>query len=325
MGNSSGETTISNATPSRPGQANLAGNPRALFLSVFGGKVLEAYDRESYFRNRHMVRTIPEGQSAKFPVTGFTNAYIHTPGAEITGELIRGNERLISIEDMIVAPIFISSIDELQNHFDYQAIAARQIGQALAKRYDQNVARTLIAASRATKVIDDGYDGFQIQDANFATDGGALWQAAFNAGVRFDQIDAPATDRQMALRPVQYALLVRSEKPLDRDLGNDGNGSLAKGNIVEVNSIAIGKTNNLPGADDRAAVDQPTYRKLDYSPTVGVIFGNNAVGTLQLQDITMESGYDMRRQGDLMIGKYLVGHGILRPEESIELRTSTPA
>ena len=292
---------------------------------MFGGRVLEAYDRNSYFRPRHYVRTIPEGQSARFPITGRTSAYIHTPGAEISGELVRGNERLINIEDMIVAPVFISSQDELQNHFDYQGIVARQIGQALAKRYDQNVARTLIAASRGTKVIDDGEDGFQIQDANLATDGGAIWQALANASVRFDQIDAPAMERHAAFKPVQYALLVRSEKPLDRNLGNDGNGSLASGSIVQVFGIGVDKTNNLVTSDDRAATDQPTYRKLDYSPTVGVVFTDDAVGTLQLQDITMESGYDMRRQGDLMIGKYMVGHGILRPESSIELRTATPA
>ncbi len=316
---------MSNATPSRPGQANLAGNPRALFLSVFGGRVLEAYDRQSYFRNRHYVRTIPEGQSARFPVTGRTTAYIHTPGAEINGELIRGNERLINIEDMIVAPVFVASQDELQNHFDYQGIVARQIGQALARRYDQNVGRTAIAGSRSARVIDDGEDGFQIEDANLATDGGAIWQALFNAGVRLDQIDAPVMERHGVFRPVQYALLVRSEKPLDRNLGNEGNGSLAKGVIYEVNGIGIDKTNNLPSTDDRAAQDQPTFRRLDYRPTVGLVFTEDAVGTLQLQDITMESGYDMRRQGDLMIGKYMVGHGVLRPESAIELRTGAPS
>ena len=39
----------------------------------------------------------------------------------------------------------------------------------------------------------------------------------------------------------------------------------------------------------------------------------------------MESAYDIRRQGDLMLGKYLVGHGALRPEESIEIRTGAPS
>jgi hypothetical protein len=38
----------------------------------------------------------------------------------------------------------------------------------------------------------------------------------------------------------------------------------------------------------------------------------------------MESAYDIRRQGTLMVGKYLVGHGELRPEAGVELRTGAP-
>ena len=39
----------------------------------------------------------------------------------------------------------------------------------------------------------------------------------------------------------------------------------------------------------------------------------------------MEQAYDIRRQGTLMVGKYLVGHGPLRPEAGWELRTGAPA
>ena len=319
-----GETTISNATPFRPGQANLAGSDRALFLSIFGGQVLEAFDRQSHFRDKHFVRVIPNGSSARFPVTGMTGAFVHQPGQEINGNQIRAGERVISIEDMIISPVFVSNIDELMAHYEFQAAASRQVGQALAKRYDQNVARTLIAASRGTKVIDDSYDGYQLTDADYATDGGKLWQALFNAGVKFDERDTP-DQRYSAFRPVQYALLVRSEKPIDTDLGNAGNGSLASGTIRMVNNIPIGKTNNLVNTDDRADTTQPVARRLDYSPTVGLVWSDMAAGTVQLQDITMESAYDIRRQGDLMLGKYLVGHGALRPEESIEIRTGAPS
>jgi hypothetical protein len=36
-------------------------------------------------------------------------------------------------------------------------------------------------------------------------------------------------------------------------------------------------------------------------------------------DLAAESEYDIRRQGTLMVAKYAVGHGILRPEAAVEL------
>jgi hypothetical protein len=40
----------------------------------------------------------------------------------------------------------------------------------------------------------------------------------------------------------------------------------------------------------------------------------SAVATVKLLDLGMEAAYDIRRQGTLMVAKYAVGHGSLRPE-----------
>jgi len=36
----------------------------------------------------------------------------------------------------------------------------------------------------------------------------------------------------------------------------------------------------------------------------------------------MESEYDIRRQGTLMVAKMALGHGILRPEAAVEIQTA---
>jgi hypothetical protein len=41
---------------------------------------------------------------------------------------------------------------------------------------------------------------------------------------------------------------------------------------------------------------------------------------VKLLDLAMEMGYDIRRQGTLIIAKYAQGHGILRPEGAIEFK-----
>jgi hypothetical protein len=314
---------MANAAPSRLGQINAAGDVDALFLKVFSGEVLTAFDRASAFRQRHTVRVIPSGKSAQFPVTGLASAAYHTPGTEILGDTIRAGERIITIEDLLVAPAFIASIDEAKNHYDVRSIYSNEIGQALARTYDQNVAREGVLNARHAANLDDLAAGTVAVDANFLTDGTKLWQALFNAGITLDTKDIPQQDRTGFLRPVQYALVVMSEKPINRDLNPSGtNGSIQQGNVEMVNSVILVKTNNLPSADDTANADIPAVRRADFSHTAGLVQHRSAIGTVQLQDVTMESAYDIRRQGTLMVGKYLVGHGGLRPEAGVELSTT---
>lgn len=314
---------MANATPSRLGQENAAGDVTALFLKVMSGEILAAFDRESAFRMRHMVRVIANGKSAQFPVTGLAQASYHTPGAEITGQTIRHGERVIVIDDMLISPIFVSNIDEMMNYYDVRSIYSNEIGEALAKAYDQNVARVFVEAARSPAVVTGLPGGGSDTDADYDTDGTKLWTGIFNAGVELDTKDIPMADRYAWLKPVQYALVVQSEKVIDRDL-NEMNGSLAEGLVKRINSIPIIKTNNMPTTDDRANTAIPAARRADYSPTQVIIAHRNAAGTVQLQDVTMEQDYDMRRQGHLMVGKYLVGHGPLRPEAAFELRTAAP-
>jgi hypothetical protein len=47
-----------------------------------------------------------------------------------------------------------------------------------------------------------------------------------------------------------------------------------------------------------------------------------AVGTVKLIDLAVETEYDMRRQGYLTLAKYAMGHGILRPECAVEIKTA---
>lgn len=317
---------MADATVSRLGQANGSGDATALFLKVFGGEVLSAFDRSTAFKNRHMVRVIANGKSAQFPVTGLAAASYHTPGAEITGGQIGHNERVIVIDDMIIAPAFIANIDEAMNHYDVRSIYSNEIGEALAKLYDQNVARAGLQAARGTAVVTGLPDGGSSNDVDYDTDGTKLWQGIFNAGVALDTKDVPMSGRSSFIRPTQYALVVMSEKPIDVNLNANGNnGSIAVGDIKRVNSIDLVKTNNLPSADDSANTGIASSLRDDYSVTQALIAHRGAMGTVQLRDVSLESEYDIRRQGTLMVGKYLVGHGALRPEAAYELRTADPA
>jgi hypothetical protein len=61
------------------------------------------------------------------------------------------------------------------------------------------------------------------------------------------------------------------------------------------------------------------YSGLNYSTTKGIIFHREAVGTVKLMDLSLETDYIMERLGTLMLAKYAMGHNILREECCYEL------
>lgn len=314
---------MADAIVSRAGQIDGAGDVRAIFLKVFAGEVLTAFERETAFKTRHMIRQIASGKSAQFPVTGRASALYHTPGAEITGGVIRHGEKVINIDDMIIAPVFIANIDEAMNHYDYRGIYSNEIGEILAKGYDQNVARAMILAARnSSGLLSELPGGARLTGAGYGNDGTVIWQGIFNAGVTLDGKDIPANDRTAFLLPTQYALTVMSEKPIHRDLNRGQNGGIDVGTLERVNNIELVKTNNLPGADDTANENIASNLRADFTNTRGVVAHRSAAATVQLQDVALESAYDIRRQGTLMVGKYLVGTDQLRPDAAVELATA---
>lgn len=305
-------------TPSRPGIVNNAGDPLALFLKIFGGEVLTAFAETNVAMSRHTVRTITSGKSAAFPVTGKGTAAYHTPGAELTGSVVLGNERVITINDLLVADRFVADIDQAMNHWDYRAPLSRDIGMSLARTFDQHVLRNFILAARAAATVTGGDGGTVLTVATAATNADALVAAAFDSAQAFDEKNVPEADRYLFVKPAQYYLLCNSSsKLINRDYGNDGNGSTQAGTVYRVAGMEIVKSNNIPQTNVVAGNYQGNY-----STTVAIAAQKDAVGTTKLIDLSMQREDSVRHQGTLLVGRYAVGHGILRPECAVEIKSA---
>ena len=161
---------MSNATASRLGQVNSASDVNALFLKVFSGEVLSAFERENLMLNMTNVRSIASGKSAQFPITGTISSSYHTIGNEILGTAVNKNEKVINIDDMLLANAFVAELDELKNHYDVRSIYSKEMGQALAKTIDKNILNLVVLASRAsTANVTGGNIGAVITDADANT------------------------------------------------------------------------------------------------------------------------------------------------------------
>lgn len=323
---------MANASVVRIGQINGNGDVDALFLKTFAGEVLTAYEESNVVAPYTMTRTISSGKSAQFPATGKVGGEYHVPGTEITGLTLNSAETVITIDDLLISHGFIANIDEAKKHYDFRSIYSTEMGRFLARTMDKHLLQVGVLAARATNVVQGEPGGSVIYtndpmapgSANFETNGDHLAQAIFVAAQKLDEKDVPEDDRVCFVRPAQYYNLVKATNNLNKDWG--GSGSWAEGNVLKIAGISIIKTNHLPSTNLSAAtgVEAGTGNKYrgDFSKTTALIMRKDAVGTVKLLDMGMEAAYDIRRQGHLMVAKYAVGHGILRPQAAVEVRNA---
>ena len=326
---------MANATVSRLGLVNNTGTSfDALFLKVFSGEVLTAFAENNIFNeSMHTVRTIANGKSAQFPVLGTATAAYHTVGTPLVGaNQIKANEKIISIDDLLISQAFISSLDEMKNHYDVRQTYSSELGKALARTYDQNVAKVIANASRASTNLSGGNGGVVLTLANGNTasanvTGDEIAAAIYDIAQTFDERDIPPTDRFCVLPPAEYYKLAESAtRTIDTDFNPQGNGSFASGRVQMVAGIPVMMSNNVPqsnvGSNPSGANN--TYSG-DDSKTIGLVFHKSAVGTVKLMDMTTEisgSDYGIMYQGTLLVAKYALGHGILRPECAAAIKLS---
>jgi len=179
---------MSNATPSRLGLVNNTGTGvNDLFLKLYSGEVLASFQRENLMLGMTNVRTISNGKSSSFPVTGTTVSGYHSVGAEITGDAIKHNEKIINVDDMLLASSFVAELDELKNHYDIRSIYAREMGQALAKTVDQNLLQLAVLGSQASATITGGNGGTEITDADANTNSTSLIASIFEGIQALDE------------------------------------------------------------------------------------------------------------------------------------------
>ena len=324
---------MANMTLSRLGAVNKDATAtdaaqQALFLKVFAGEVLTNFENETKILDKHLVRTISSGKSASFPVMGTITAGYHTPGTQIVGTQVGANEKVIPIDGLLLSQASIASIDEAMNHYDVRSQYSKEMGITLANAFDKNVIQEGILGARAAALITGGAAGTVLTDAKMKMTSGdlgtagtattlaekanAIAAAIFAAAAKLDIQNAPK-DRYCFLRPTEYYCLIQNTTALNVQWG--GQGSFAEGVIPKIAGINIIMSNNVPYTD----LSGNDYHGVNAAKTVGLIFCPEAIGTVKLMDLAMESTWLTEYQSTLMVAKYAMGHGWLRTEALVEL------
>lgn len=314
---------------SNPGQNLSAGDRDALFMKMFSGEVLTAFARSSVMMSRHMVRTIPHGKSASFPVMGRTNAQYLAPGNSLDDQRkkMENTERVIVIDGLLTADALITDIDDAMNHYDVRTEYSRQLGEALAQAADCAIINEL--ANEAEKsdskfkeniptnnTLGNPGTGSAFEyvtgadEAQTVAFGQKIYEGLLAAQAKFTKNWVPASERYCLLSPDGYTALLRFLSPDNahwQTIINPQTGTLSN-----VAGFEIIQTPNL----DNPGVGGKHQLKSSIKTAVlqGIVWHRSAVGTVKLKDLSMERARRAEYQADQIIAKYSMGHGGLRPE-----------
>jgi hypothetical protein len=319
--------------PAAIGRVNTGGAEDALFLKVFSGEVLTSFERASKTEGADMVRSIASGKSATFPVMGRVGAEYHTPGAEIVGLNVNHNEKVITINDLLISHVFLSNLEEAKNHWSVRSAYSSEIGRALAFQKDKHILQTIGQAAQTTSanVADTSYPtgtvltNTAIASATASTSANGFIDSLFDAAKTLDNNYVPSEGRVCFLKPEMYYKLANATNAINVDFS--GRGSIAEGKVSMIAGITLipvphfVASNITTGADAGSATQGgSTPQAVNLANYEGLVSHPSAIGTVKLMDLATEMEYDIRRQGTLMVAKYAMGHGVLRPEAAVGIK-----
>ena len=329
--------------------ANGTPTPSDLWLPVYGGEVLTAFQEYNQFTSLVNHKTLTSGNTMKFPATWKIGSEYHEAGTELLGLDVETKEYSISLDDRpLVSHFEVDDIDVAMSHFDTRNELASECGRELARQMDRKLAALLILAARTS--TDTGTNSFPVGGNTYSSinvnadfdetawgieqNGAQLVEAIGSVCQAMDEKDVPTNDRVCVVNVALYYALRKLGLPywsgsmqnLDKqalwgrnDTGaagpkiQDGQGY---GMAIDVLGVPVYMSNHIPSTNITTG---PAKYRGDFSKTGGVIFQKQAIAALSLMGIQTEKFRDVRRQSDFMVSKMLMGGGSLRPYCAFEI------
>jgi len=363
----------------RSGMVNAANNSRALFLKLYAGEVMTAFQTKNIMMNYCRVRNISKGKSAQFIMTGkHRTAGYHTPGNEIIPAAgAKHTERLVTIDDLLIVNQFIPNIDEAMAHYDIRSVYSNEAAYGLAYAADKNILRMAIKAALATdktKVAALVQDNVAWDDEDFTANveyaslANSVKSMYFMEGVIeakriLESAGAPLDDLVVVCATDIYYHMFKSQTNsettanlhlFNQDVG--GSGSVKDVDLPTIAGIPVVRTPHIgtggssgwatnlwtmsgsgntragavPAADaplGSAESNRATVYDLPQGAAYGgagekvraLVMNRDAVATVKLLDLSVETDYMVNRQGTLIVSKYAMGHNVLRPAMAVAL------
>jgi hypothetical protein len=305
-----------------------------LFLKNSAVETIAAFLRTCATLNRFMTRTIESGKSAAFPVMGRAGATYLAPGDSLDAQIqnIAGTEKTILIDGLLTAAAMITDLDDAMTHWDVGSEYSKQLGEALAIASDgailaelakMAVAGTANLAELGTPAIIDKSVAIGTSLTS-ATLGQYYLDMLLEMQYNLDSNYVPQTERTAFVKPDVTAALVNAKVVINSDYG--GNSSITEGrpfrvagfDLITCPHLTIGGADNAKTLQGGGHIFPAAYT----AKTKIIAAHRSAAGTLKLKDLGIEHARRTEYQADMIVAKYMMGHGGLRPE-AVQMGTVT--
>jgi len=368
-----------NYTGHRSGQVNETGDARSLYLKLYAGEVMTAFQTKNIMMNYTRTRNIKKGKSAQFIMTGkHRTAAYHSPGTEIVPAVTAAQtERIVTIDDLLIVNQFIPNIDEAMSQYDIRSVYTQEAAYGLAYAADKNILRMAIKAALTTSktasaALVQGDVPWDDEDytanVTYATLADSCKSSKFMEGVIeakriLEMAGAPLDDLVVVCATDIYYHMFKAntngEETVDLHMFNSdvgGGGSVKDVNLPTIAGIPVVRSPHIgtggtagwatslwtmsgsgasragivPSAD-RPLASPESARTTVYDLPAAAAYGGegekvralvmnrDAVATVKLLDLAVETDYMVNRQGTLIVSKYAMGHNILRPAMAVAL------
>ena len=341
---------------SRPGVINKTtitdyGDETALFLKRFSGTVATAYKRTSVAGGKVMHFPIQGGgKSQQVPVQGRMGAKYHTLGQPLEG--LGGpalNEVVINVNGELVSHHVEARIDQLMTHWQYREIVSSDMGEALARAYDQLILRLSVKAAQITSSdLDDGtvnmgglLSGEQqirtgtVLNAQATSATPDTYVAAFAAAATaLQEKDVPMESAVAYCTPRAANFVAQSSRALSTEFAK-GNGTYQKGSVGSLFGFQIIPTNNINQGDVSSTSDDRVSGENGYviggseyisnvnMSNVEIVFiGGRCVADVPLAELRVDvTGTDffVPNRATMMTASYILGAGVVNPQCAVTL------
>ena len=323
-----------------PGASGTAGAGK-LWLPIWSGEVLHAYDEYRMFEPMVTSKTISSGRLMEFPITGT----VSLKPAWDAGEYLMGDNNSkattfsVELDKRPMAAHFeLDNIDLMITQWEYRQELARQAGQTLANARDKQIAAFIAGAAGVAKLVDDPRTGlsyaepFGIGTGNTAAEALAVLEGIEEFCVELQENDVPVQGCYCVVPPKLFQQIRRlgvaesqgdavNMQPMFGGVAAAGGlgaqftqGMNSLSDSLVYMGVTILKSNHIPVTDGEV-VGQDRYTVNGATAGVrGLIFCAEAVASIRKTGLVVDTEDDIRRNTTFTVASMFSGTGILKPE-----------
>ena len=191
-----------------------------LWLPIWSGEVVNAYDEFNMFEKLTTSRVIPSGTTMEFPITGTVNL---NPSWDAGEELVGGSDAhtstfAVSLDKRPMAAHFeLDNVDLMLTQWEYRNELARQAAMTLANTRDKQLYSYLCRAAMTGQIANDPRPSLNLNSALYGGDDSADDAKLLSWGTAGAAATDRATGSLSALECVEKYIVFLQENNIPYD------------------------------------------------------------------------------------------------------------